>query len=273
MKCDTPHAEGWQLEQNSAEAYERYLASAFSPWAEALVARANVSAGDRVLDVACGTGIVARHARSKAGARGTVVGIDLNEGMLSVARAVSQEIRPPIEWRQGNAAELPFPAGAFDVVLCEQAVQFFSDPVRALADMRRVLANGGRAAASVCRPIAYCPAYETMAGALERYAGPEAGAMMRSPFSKWDVGEFRDLFVAAGFDAVHVTIEVCSIRYPSVEEFLRREAASSPLAGPIGALSADLRHKLIHDLDSALAGHVDDDGVVCPIETYVALAS
>jgi len=267
-----PQAEGWQLEGNSAEAYERYLAPAFSPWADALVALADVKSGERVLDVACGTGIVARHAAPKAGAAGKVVGLDLNKEMLRVAEDVSANVRPAIEWRQGNAADLPFPAAAFDVVLCEQALQFFSDPVKALREMRRMLAPGGRAALSVCRPLPYNPAYTTMASALERHVGPEAGAIIRSPFSTWSFDQFRSLFTDAGFRDVHVRIEVCSIRYPSVEEFVRREAASSPLAGPIGALNAHVRNDLIRDLQIALFDHVDDDGVVCLIETYVALA-
>lgn len=271
MQIQSPPAEGWQLEPNTAEAYERYLAAAFSPWANELIAVADLREGERVLDVACGTGIVARHAAPTVGATGKVVGLDLNEDMLRVADTVSAEVRPAIEWRQGNAAKLPFPAGAFDVVFCEQAIQFFSDPVKALGEMRRVMAPGARAAVSVCRPIAYSPAYVAMASALERYAGPAAGAMMRSPFSVWSVDQFRNLFTQAGFGDVHVRIEICNIRYPSVEEFLRREAASSPLAGPIGALNAHVRNDLIRDLQVALSDHVDDDGVVCPIETYVAL--
>jgi ubiquinone/menaquinone biosynthesis C-methylase UbiE len=272
MMIQTAPAEGWQLEGNSAEAYERYLASAFSPWADQLVALAGVREGERVLDVACGTGIVARHAVGRTGTSGAVVGLDLNADMLRVARTVAAAVRPAIEWREGNAAELPFPDGAFDAVFCEQAMQFFSDPVQALGEMRRVLTAGGRAAVSVCRPIQYSPAYVTMADALERYVSAEAGAMMRSPFSPWDVDAFRALFTRAGFGEVRVRIEICSIRYPSSEEFLRREAASSPLAGPISALGADVRRDLIRDLQAALFDHADDDGVVCGVESYVALA-
>lgn len=265
-------AEGWQLEGNSAEAYEQYLASAFSPWARQLTALAGVKAGDRVLDVGCGTGIVARHAAERAGPAGRVVGVDINQGMLDVAQAASEAIRPSIVWRLGNATELPFPAAAFDIVCCEQAMQFFSDPVVSLREMHRVLAPGGRAAVSVCRPIRFAPAYVVMADALDRYVGSDAGAIMRSPFAGWDVAEFRNLFVSAGFQDVHVRIEVGSLRYPSCEEFLRREAASSPLAAPVGALSKELRRDLISELEASLADYVDDDGLVCALETCVALA-
>lgn len=272
MKAHDPRTDGWQLESNGASAYERYLASQFSPWARALTDLAGIREGMRVLDVACGTGIVARHAAQKVGARGAVVGLDLNEEMLSVARTVSAEMRPAIEWRLGNAAELPFPDKAFDAVCCEQGIQFFSDPARALAEMRRVMAPSARAAVSVCRPIEYSPAYVELAGLLDRFVSPEAGTMMRSPFSPWSVGELRGLFREAGFPDVRVRIEVGSLRYPSCREFLRREAASSPLAGPVAALSESAREELVRRLEDTLADHMDDEGVVCVVESYVALA-
>jgi ubiquinone/menaquinone biosynthesis C-methylase UbiE len=261
--------EGWQLQGSSAQAYEEYLATAFRPWAEELVRLAEVREGDRVLDVACGTGIVARNAAGKVGARGKVVGIDLNEEMLGVAGAVSAAL----EWRVGNAIELPFPDGSFDVAFCQQAIQFFSEPVVALREMRRVLAPGGRAAVSVCRATDYCPTYAILAKALDRYLGPEAGAMMRSPFSSWSLDAFRGLFLDAGFRNLRVTIGVASLRYPSAAEFLRQEAASSPLAGPIGGLSPSKRAELIEHLAEALADHRDDEGILCPLETYVARAN
>lgn len=271
MMVQGAHAEGWQLEGNSAEAYERYLAAAFSPWADALTDAAALRPGERALDVACGTGIVARHAARKVGATGRVVGLDVNDAMLAVARTVSAGAQPSIEWRRGDAAQLPFPDRHFDAVFCEQALQFFSEPLQALREMRRVLTEGGRAALSVCRPIAFSPAYVTLAGALDRYAGPDAGAMMRSPFCRWSAGELKTMLGGAGFRHVHVRIEVASLRYPSPGEFLRREAASSPLAGLVGAVDVTRRAELIRELESALADHADDDGVVCGVESYVAL--
>jgi ubiquinone/menaquinone biosynthesis C-methylase UbiE len=272
MKTQRETTEGWQLEGSGAEAYERYLASAFSPWAQKLTELAEIREGDRVLDVACGTGIVARHAADRAGATGVVVGLDLNEDMLKVARWVSAAKKPPIEWREGNATDLPFSDETFDAICCEQAIQFFSDPAIALREMRRVMAPGARAAVSVCRPIEFCPPYVALAGLLDRYVSPQAGAMMRSPFSKWSLEELRGLFREAGFANAQVRIEVGSLRYPSCAEFLRREAASSPLAGPVSALREDVRNELVAKLEEALSDHVDDDGVVCVLESYVALA-
>jgi SAM-dependent methyltransferase len=268
----TGATEGWQLEGSSAEAYEKYLATAFGRWAGQLTAMAGIREGDRVLDVACGTGIVARHAARSAGASGRVTGVDINDDMLDVARAVSAALVPGIAWRRGNAADLPFPAASFDAICCEQGLQFFSDPVKALCEMRRVAAPGARVAVSVCRPIRFAPAYVALADALDRHVGAAAGAIMRAPFPSWDIGEFRALFDPASFDSVHVTLVVDALRYPTSAEFLRQEVSSSPLAPTASALTVQARDAIVRDLDAALSDYLDDDGVVCGVEAYVALA-
>jgi SAM-dependent methyltransferase len=206
------------------------------------------------------------------GREGRVAGLDLNEGMLRVARRAGAGSDPAIEWRQGDAAALPFPDGSFDVVTCQQALQFFADPEAALRGFRRVLAPGGRAAVAVLRPIRYTPAYGPVAEALDRHAGPEAGAMMRSPFPSWDRERFRSLVAAGGFADVHVRFEIGSVRYPSAEELLRREAASSPLSGRLSKLLPAAREALVGEVAAALREYEDDDGLTFPIETYCAVA-
>jgi ubiquinone/menaquinone biosynthesis C-methylase UbiE len=263
---------GWQLVEDGAEAYERYLVPViFTEMADRLLDLAEVGAGERVLDVACGTGIVARRAAARAGGAGRVTGLDLNEGMLRVARRVSQGLTPAIEWRQGDARSLPFADGSFDVVACEQALQFFPDAEGALREMRRVTAPGGRVALAVLRPIRYSPPYAPFADALERHVGREAGAMMRSPFPAWGRESLRALLERAGLREVRVGIQVGSVRYPSAAEMLRQEASSSPLSGPLSATPLATRDALIRELDAALAEFVDDDGVVFPMETFLAL--
>jgi SAM-dependent methyltransferase len=265
--------EGWQLETNSAEAYERYLVPALmTRWADRLLDLAGLRPGERALDVACGTGIVARRAAPRVGPGGRVVGLDLNEGMLAVARAASSGIRPAIEWRQGNATALPFGDGEFHLVVCHQALQFLSDREAAVREMHRVAAPGGRVAIGVCRPIEFSPGYPLLAEALGRHVGPEAEAMMRSPFPSWTIDDARGLLARGGFQDVRVEVEVSPIRYPSPEEFLRQEAACSPLASLVGALRPEARSVLVEELTGALRVRCDDEGVVFPIETYLMLA-
>ena len=233
---------GWQLVDNSAQAYERYLVPAiFTAFADELVE--DVTPGTRVLDVACGTGIVAR----RAAARGaTVVGVDLNPGMLDVARSAE----PGIEWIEADATALPPADDAFDMVICQQGLQFMADPAAAVAEMRRVLAPGGRLTISLWRP---CEVYEILAGLLDA----ENAAFMRSPFAGG--AELRALVGG------HVRIEIKPVRFPSVAELLRQEDASSPMS-----LMVD--DALEKAFAAAIRDRIDDDGVVFAMETFVMTA-
>jgi SAM-dependent methyltransferase len=242
----------------------------FAPGAQYLVELAAPGPGERVLDVACGTGIVARRAVSRVGSRGKVVGVDINEGMLEVARKVSADIYPAIEWHQGDATDMPLPDRAFDVVFCQQGLQFVPDRPAALGEMHRVLVQNGHLALSVLRSIEHNPGYRLLDEPLEWHVGSDAGAMMRSPFTSLSVDELRDLITGAGFRDVRIFLGVAPVRYPSVEEFLRWEGASSPLAGPIGMLRDDVREALIRDVSEALRTYTDDEGIVFHTETYLA---
>ena len=121
--------EDFQVSHEAAEQYEaRFVPAIFAEWAPLLADITGVGPGQAVLDVACGTGIVARTVADRVTGSGRVVGVDLNGGMLAVARRV----RPDIDWRQADVADLPFPDGSFDVVLCQMALMFFPDRVGAL---------------------------------------------------------------------------------------------------------------------------------------------
>src|SRR5690606_27470300 len=133
------------------EHYERQLVGPlFKPWAEDLLGRVSLAPGDRVLDIACGTGIVARLAKARLGPDSLVVGIDSSPPMIAVA----SEREPTVDWRVGDAAALPVTGSdRFDLVVCQQGMQFFADRLGAAREMRRVLAPGGRAGVSTWRPI------------------------------------------------------------------------------------------------------------------------
>ncbi|MGB8608876.1 methyltransferase domain-containing protein [Bradyrhizobium sp.] len=141
----------WQVAGSAPEVYERELVPAvFGAWAPILVELAEPRPSERVLDVACGTGVVARIAATRVGPTGTVVGIDLNPGMLSLARSlVSRDSRSggQLQWQEASADKLPFPDGSFNVVYCQLGLQFFADRPAALREMRRVLGTEGRLAA------------------------------------------------------------------------------------------------------------------------------
>ncbi len=161
------------------------------------------------------------------GRAGRVTGLDLNEGMLAVAR----RLRPEIDWRQGDAAKLPFEDSAFDVVVSQFALMFFPDRVAALREMWRVLAPRGRLAVAVCAPIAHTKGYSVLAGILRREAGDGAAAMVEGYFALGDEPELQRLCKAAGIAGASVLSREGWARFASIDELVRIEIKGSPLAG------------------------------------------
>lgn len=200
------------------EMYERWLvASLFRPFAEALLDRVGLRSGEHVLDVACGTGIVARLARGRAGAGARIVGVDLSPQMLAVARNVA----PDIDWREGNATELPVAAGeTFDVVLCQQGLQFFPDRPAAARAMHRVLAPSGRLGVATWRPLDDVPFFAALHRIAERHVGPVVD--QRHAFGI--AGDLERLLGEAGFHDVRVETVTRTVRFPEPAVFLQLNA-------------------------------------------------
>ena len=199
-----------------------------------------------------------------------MVGLDVNDGMLAVARAASDRL--PIEWALADAAALPLPDAAFDAVVCQLGLQFVADRPAAVREMHRVSVTGARVAIGLFGSIRRAPGYVALAAGLDRHLGTEAGDVIRSIFLESGTAAQRALLEAAGFRDVHVRIEPSSGRYPSAAEFLRQEAASSPLARPVASLAARDRDALVAEVEDALADCIDDDGVVLPLEIWIVTA-
>lgn len=265
--------ERWQLADEAAENYERYRVPAmFGPLADELVASAGLRTGDRVLDVACGTGIVARRAARQLGGQGRVVGLDINPGMLAVARSAAAAEGLEIEWREGDALAPPFAEGSFDAVFCQQALQFFPDRAAALREMRRVLAEGGRLAVSVFRSLEHRPDLAAVAAALERHLGPQAAAPRLAVASLGDADELQRLIVGASFREVEIRPVVTTQRFASVEAYLRDMEVTAPSTDPVGRLDEATRRAVLADLSAALRPYLAEEGLVFPAGTHVATA-
>lgn len=265
--------ERWQLSGNGSEAYERYLVPAlFSPWAIDLLARVALKPRERVLDVACGTGIVARLASQQVGASGHVTGVDLNADMLIEARTQSAKLGATVDWVEGDVSGLPFGEATFDVVLCQQSLQFFSDQVRAVQEMKRVLTPGGRFALNVSRALPYNPYIGSLADALDRHVGPEAGTAMRAPCGFGDAEALRRLLTMAKLHDTRIHIVILTIRHPSLLEFISGQLAATPVAASIAALEASARSALLDDICATLRPYTDDEGLAVPYEIHVAVA-
>ena len=216
----------WQFLGSVPENYERYLVpSIFAPRAEELVEVAGVRPGQRVLDIACGTGVVARTAARRLGSGSNVTGLDLSAPMLAVARSAAAADGATIEWREGSALQLPFADQAFDVAFCQQGLQFFPDRPAAMREMYRVLAPGGKLVLSVWREIELSPGFAVLARALTTHVSPKAGALFKSgPFGLGTTEELLDLIADAGFKDISIRASAKVLRFPSSDEFVLRYA-------------------------------------------------
>ncbi|MEA2864125.1 MAG: hypothetical protein QOC84_2081 [Bradyrhizobium sp.] len=265
----------WQVAGSAPEVYERELVPAvFGVWAPTLVELAQPRLGERVVDVACGTGIVARIAATRVGPTGSVVGVDLNPGMLSVARSIvsTDSSGGPLQWQEASADKLPFRDGSFDVVYCQLGLQFFADRAAALREMRRVMGAEGRLALMVWRGIHESPGFSVLAEALERHVGQAAAAVMRAPFGLSSVDELEALVRAAGFQNVAIQQRSGTVRFPSVERFVLSYVAGSPLAGLVSQVDHAAREALITDVRNALGKYKSNTELAFPIAAHLLSA-
>lgn len=278
----TPNPEHWQLEGSAPELYQRYLVPAVTgQWASDLVERAALRPGERVLDVACGTGVVARQAAAHVGASGRVAALDLNPGMLAVARTLPAEPThgavAEIAWYEGSALALPFAAAAFDVTFCQLGLQFFPNRPQALQEMRRVLAPDGRLALSVFGPIEHNPATFALAAALDRHLGAAAARVKRTEHALADPEQLRGLVVAAGFDNVVIETVTKRMRFPSATEYVRIQLAATPLAGFVAQYDAPAQEQIVNalvvEVGAALESYVRLEGLTFPQEVHLVLAT
>jgi ubiquinone/menaquinone biosynthesis C-methylase UbiE len=229
-----------------AENYERYFVPAIgAPLAAELVRRAAPSPGERVLDVACGTGVVARLAAARVAPTGAVTGVDLTPGMLAVARA-GGATDVPVDWLEGNAERLPVSDESYDLALCSLGLQFVGDRPAALAQIRRVLVPGGRVALNAPGPMP--PVFAVLRDALARHVGNQAAGFVGVVFSLHDAGEIRRDLSDAGFRHVEVTDVTTTLRLPAPGEFVWQYLHSTPLAAAVAKLDEDTRAVLERDV-------------------------
>jgi SAM-dependent methyltransferase len=260
---NTQPAESFQIPIEAAEAYEaNFVPTFFAQWAPILCDAAGVGAGHKVLDVACGTGILARTAAERTGPA-QVTGVDLNQAMLTVARRV----RADIDWRHGDAAALPLADRSFDAVLCQMALMFFPDRIGALREMARVAAPAGTVAVLVPAGLDAQPAYGPFVDMAARHAGPEARSLLNTYFACGDLDDLTGLFGRAG---LHVTVTAThcgTARFPSSDAFVTTEVESTPLGERI---SAEAYHRIKQGAREVFAPFTAADGsLAAPFVVHV----
>lgn len=253
----------------AAENYERYFVPAIArPVAADLLRAANLQPGERVLDVACGTGIVARLAAEQVGPTGAVSGVDVASDMIEVARATAAPSEPVIGWSQGDAAALPLPDGSFDVVLCQMGLMLVADKPAALAEMRRLLVAGGRVAlntpGAINRPMAL------LADALARHIDPNLAGFVQAVFSMDDPIEHEQLLNSAGFTDVEATVVTATLHLPAPREFLWQYINLTPLGFFVHQAPEAAQAAVEHDVVGQWQGLVKDGGGVVDQPMVVA---
>ncbi|KAB2893053.1 MAG: methyltransferase domain-containing protein [Kofleriaceae bacterium] len=225
---------------NPAHTYESFFVPAiFTPSSRVLIEAAAPRPGERVLDLACGTGVVARTIAPLVGAGGKVTGVDISPDMLAVARTLVPE-GLTIDFKQGNAVELDAPDRSVDLVTCQHGLQFFPDRVAGTRHMRRVLADGGRAVVLCWQDVATQSLYHPMFEAEARHLGVEANKLT-IPFSLGEPGELRRVLLAGGFASVDVRPYTITARFASADQFVRLSmlagsAVLPELAGKVDSL-------------------------------------
>jgi ubiquinone/menaquinone biosynthesis C-methylase UbiE len=216
-----------------AENYERYFVPAIAtPVSAGLLQAAALQPGERVLDAACGTGLIARLAAEQVGSTGSVTAIDIAPDMIDVARATPSRTGAPIDWQAGDAAALPLPDDSYDVVLCQMGLMFMEDRPAAVAEMRRVLVPGGRLVVNT--PGTIQPPFQLMEQAIVDHISPELGGFVRVVFSMHDPDAVAALLREAGFDDVDADASIAMLHLPAPAAFLWQYINLTPM-GPLVA--------------------------------------
>lgn len=256
-----------------AETYEDFMVPfRFRPWAETLIAYLDPPSGTRLLDVACGTGIVARTAATRLGNNGTVTGIDMNPAMIEVARSTAAREGLDIEWSVGMAGELPFPDASFDIVTIQQALQFFPDQPAALRECLRVLTPGGLLAVEVWSALEKQGIQRPYTEAIEHVTGSPS---MHAAYGTTTAQELGALITGAGFADVSVEEVTIEVSYHDPDSYAERmvqgtSAGVPAMHGRSDEERAALAQAVAAEMADAIRASTVDGRLVTESTTFIA---
>lgn len=245
----------------AAEVYQSlFVPAEFQEWAPRVVAAARIRPGQKVLDVACGTGVLTREVARRVGSSGFVAGVDANPGMLAVAARTSAPEMPEIEWRHAGAEAMPFEDGFFDAVVCQFGLMFFNHQA-ALREMMRVLLPGGHLTAAVWDTLEHTPAYESLVALLDRHVGPRAANALRAPFNLGDRNELAALFARADMPDVDIVTHHGTARFPNIRTMVEADVRGwLPTAGVM--LGESKIEEILDEAERVMKIYVTADGSV-----------
>lgn len=243
------------------EQYDRYLGPLlFEPYATDLCARLQVPAAARVLEIACGTGILTQRLRQSIPRSATLVATDLNEPMIAYARR-ARGLGDGVEWRQADGQELPFPSAWFDAAACQFGLMFVPDRGRALSEARRVLAPGGLFAFNVWAALDQNPIGHIAHTVISSFFPIDPPTFYQVPFGLDDEPGLRCLLGGAGFEVIGATRVTLEARSPSAAEAARGLVFGNPVLSAIEARGTTRPERIV----SAVAGALAQAGGAAPL--------
>jgi len=260
----------WQVSGNAADRYEEFLVpTIFAPWTDVLLDLANIGQNESILDIACGTGIVARTAAERLGGRNNLVGVDLNGGMLDVAKKLNSEI----DWVEADVTEIPFTDSSFDVAFCQQGLQFFPDKTKALREVKRVLRPNGRAIVSVARSLKHNPLMQSQVDAFSRHIGVATADAIRAVCGLSDRDQIVTHFLSARFKMPQVESVSLTLKHPDGRDFVKGLMSASPAASAIDELPNSKKNLICEDILDGFGTFYDGQKLEFPHVAHVVVAS
>jgi ubiquinone/menaquinone biosynthesis C-methylase UbiE len=267
----TAPAFGSAFDGSAAENYERYFVRSIArPVADGLVAAADIRSGHRVLDVACGTGVVARLVAERVGSKGSVAGLDVNPGMIAKARSLAESAGQSIRWYESGVESMPLPDESFDRVICQLGLQFVSDKPAALREMRRVLTQEGRVTIGVPRSNAF---FRVLDEALARHIDPAIASFLQTVFALEDPRVLEELLREAHLRDSRARVETIRLALPSARDFMWQYIQSTPLAELVARTSAEQKAALERDVVAGWKPWTTSEGMQHDAELVFATAS
>jgi ubiquinone/menaquinone biosynthesis C-methylase UbiE len=248
---------------------ELFVPALFAPWTAHVGAGARLTAGDRILDIACGCGVLGRHALAIVGDTGSVTGLDPAPGMIAVAR----EIEPRIDWVLGRAEDLPFNDDMFDSIISQFGVMFFQDRGQAAREMHRVVKRGGRVAVAAWHDTDRNPAYRDIATLLDEQLSQAAGDAVRMPFCLGNPDELACVLAQAGFERISFETKVEQARFPSIRTMVEAELRGWLPIFDIH-LGEDQIAEVLQKSEAKLSKYAESSGeAVFPTSAYITTAT
>ena len=259
---------------NIPRTYDRYLAPVlFNPFADDLAEREQVTAGMRLLETACGTGIVTRRLADRLRGRGSIVATDLNEAMVAHARAEMPTGAGHVEWQPADAMKLPFPDGSFDAVVCQFGLMFFPDKAAGIREAFRVLNPGGQYLFNVWDTLARNPIARIAHETAGRFFPADPPMFYTIPYSLHDPEPIRKMLTEAGFRQIEVTKLAKQGTSPSAADAAIGVITGTPILGGIMERGPDSLEAIKQATAAVVAAELGDPPLRIPLNAFVFQAS